>query len=300
MWKDYFYFNRQEKRAILLLSLLLFFILGLNAFIPRLTVSEKKDYSIFIQKINEYYEALKEDSIQNARESLVFAPTQFKIDTVSETWLVQHGLSKLVARSLINYRNKGGDINNDAKFRAIYGMNDSIFNIWNTFVVYAVNEDTTSSKQKYISVNAKQEYRSSAPEFQIDINRADTAEFVLLYGIGPAFAERFVKYRDVLGGYYCVDQIKDVYGMDSVRFAQIKPYLKVEPIELRKMLINRASLKQMKNNPYLNFYQAKAIYEYRKAGNIIDNWNELIQIPSLDTAGINFLKPYLAYTETLP
>jgi competence ComEA-like helix-hairpin-helix protein len=73
------------------------------------------------------------------------------------------------------------------------------------------------------------DYKSGVRRKQqaIDINTADSAAWVALNGIGPGFAKRIMTYREKLGGFYQVDQLKEVYGLDSLWVKENKALLKV-------------------------------------------------------------------------
>lgn len=76
------------------------------------------------------------------------------------------------------------------------------------------------------------------PGATVDVNTADTLLLQRVPGIGPSFARRIYKYRQLLGGYYCVEQLQEVYGMDREKYDQISPYMEVrtavQPIDLNK------------------------------------------------------------------
>ena len=113
-----------------------------------------------------------------------------------------------------------------------------------------------------------------APGIQLNINRADTSELKKIPGIGSVYANRIVKYRQRLGGYYSVEQIREVYGIDDEQFARISQWMKIEMDSLELLPVNRASVEQLKFHPYINFYQAKAIVELRKRkGQLSDVWD---------------------------
>ncbi len=294
MWKDYLHFNRREQNGILVLAVLILIGIGAYAFMPNMVEFKKHDFTAQIAQVDSFYEALKQDSIKKAKAAEILPPQKFRVDTVSPQWLTKHSMPHSIAKSLTHYRDKGGKITTAEKFRSIYGMNDSILKAWESFIVYQVAQVSSVSFAQ--TSNKTEAFKQKEPEFKIEINSADTAELVVIRGIGPSFAERIVKYRNVLGGYHNINQVAEVYGMDSSRFVMISPYLTIKPVELRKLKINQASLKQMKYHPYLDFYQAKAIYEYRKAGNQIKSWENLISIENLDTAGSRYLPPYLDYS----
>ena len=49
----------------------------------------------------------------------------------------------------------------------------------------------------------------------VELNMADTTTLKKVPGIGPVFANRIVKYRNLLGGFYAVSQLREVYGIDE-------------------------------------------------------------------------------------
>ncbi len=63
------------------------------------------------------------------------------------------------------------------------------------------------------------------PDNRIEINSADTAMLMRIRGIGPVFSRRIVRYREILGGYHNVAQLREVYGMDEGRFTDTEPFL---------------------------------------------------------------------------
>ena len=51
----------------------------------------------------------------------------------------------------------------------------------------------------------------------IELNQADTLTLKKIPGIGSTFARRIVGYRELLGGFYTVHQLAEVYGIDEER-----------------------------------------------------------------------------------
>lgn len=294
MWKDYLHFSQGEKRGILVLSILIVLVISINLSLPLWLKSAPIDFTEFKAQVDAYYlnkEKKEEITKQNPPQL-----TPFLMDTVSSDWLKNKGLPVFVANNLIAYRDKKGTLHSLNEVKKIYGMTDSILTVWEPFFIFT---PATAKKSRNEIVATKTMHASQKPkmepEFQVDINTADTAIFKVLYGIGPSFAERIVKYRSLLGGYVHTSQILEVYGMDSARFLKIAPYLNLDTIPLRKIKINQASIRSLKGHPYLNFYQAKRIYEYRRDGNWIDNWGELLEIENLDTANLSKIRPYLTF-----
>ena len=63
----------------------------------------------------------------------------------------------------------------------------------------------------------------------IDINRGSAEELRRLPGIGPVLAERVVQYRRENGKFVTVHDMQQVKGIGVKRFAQLEPYIYVDP-----------------------------------------------------------------------
>jgi len=132
----------------------------------------------------------------------------------------------------------------------------------------------------------------------IDINTADSAAWVALNGIGPGFAKRIITYREKLGGFYQVDQLKEVYGLDSVWVKENKALLKVGAGVYRFLKINQVEWKDFKH-PYLPYGQSKVVLAYRKQHGPLKDFETLQQIQLLDQVAWRRLKPYLSFDAPL-
>jgi len=129
-----------------------------------------------------------------------------------------------------------------------------------------------------------------AEHFQIELNSADTAELRLLKGIGKVLAHRIVYYRKKLGGFYSINQLGEVEGISPIVLNDNKEYIIIDTTLIQKVNINRASLKRMKDHPYMNFYQAKEIYEARNKSSV--DLEDIIQNKSFDAADKNRIRQY--------
>ena len=128
----------------------------------------------------------------------------------------------------------------------------------------------------------------------IDINTADSVVWVALNGIGPGFAKRIITYREKLGGFYQVDQLKEVYGLDSLWVKENKALLKVGAGVYRFLKINQLEWKDFKH-PYLPYGQSKVILAYRKQHGAIKDFDMLQQIQLLDPVAWKRIRPYLLF-----
>jgi DNA uptake protein ComE-like DNA-binding protein len=129
----------------------------------------------------------------------------------------------------------------------------------------------------------------------IELNACDTDQLMKIPGIGTSFAKRITSYRKLLGGYYCLRQLQEVYGMYEELYEKITPYLRVDTNFIQPVPVNSSSLDRLKSHPYLNFYQAKAIIEIRKRKGKINSINELMLLEEFPENDIEKMKHYLSF-----
>jgi competence ComEA-like helix-hairpin-helix protein len=140
------------------------------------------------------------------------------------------------------------------------------------------------------------DYKSGVRRKQqsIDINTADSAAWVALNGIGPGYAKRIITYREKLGGFYQVDQLKEVYGLDSIWVKENKALLRVGAGVYRFLKINQVEWKDFRH-PYLPYGQSKVILAYRKQHGALKDFESLEKIQLLDLVAWRRLRPYLSF-----
>ncbi len=64
---------------------------------------------------------------------------------------------------------------------------------------------------------------------RLDLNRATEQEFDALPGIGPRLAERIVEYRQSVGAFHSLDELRGVKGIGKKKFERIRPLVTVMP-----------------------------------------------------------------------
>lgn len=63
----------------------------------------------------------------------------------------------------------------------------------------------------------------------LDVNRATEQDFDALPGIGPKLAERITKYRQSVGAFHSLDELRAVKGIGKKKFERIRPLVTVTP-----------------------------------------------------------------------
>lgn len=129
----------------------------------------------------------------------------------------------------------------------------------------------------------------------IELNSADSAALVTLYGIGPYYAKRILEYRERLGGsYVSVFQLLEIRGIDSTKFDSIRKRIKVDG-SVRKFSIAESDFNFLRRNPYIGYVSAKRIVAFREEhGAEMCRLNILLDEGILNQEQVNLLKAYVA------
>ena len=128
------------------------------------------------------------------------------------------------------------------------------------------------------------------PGATIDLNTADTTLLKRVPGIGSSFARRIVKYRDLLGGYYVVEQLQEVYGMDRERYDAIYPYFTVGTA-VRPLTITIDSISY---HPYLSWRHKRTLRRLLEAEEPLD-WSHLMATGDFTRDDSLRLAPYMPF-----
>lgn len=130
-----------------------------------------------------------------------------------------------------------------------------------------------------------------APGTVVSLNQADTTELKKIPGIGSYIAARIVNYRQQLGDYYCLEQLRDIH----IDHLQLADWLHVEPELVKRLPVNTCSLERLNRHPYINFYQARAIVEWRKLNGPLHNLKVLALDDSFTAADIEKISHYVSF-----
>ena len=141
-------------------------------------------------------ESIRRANTERRCECFIFDPNTVSIDD-----LMRLGFSLKQAESIDNYRKKGGRFRRKTDFAKSFVVEDSVFR----------------RLERYIEIP------------KMDINKADSAEFVTLPGIGKFFASKMVSYREDLHGYSFPEQLMDIWHFDREKYEGLCDLIVVGP-----------------------------------------------------------------------
>jgi competence protein ComEA len=194
--------------------------------------------------------------------------------------LILTGFSLRIARTIVNYREKGGKFRTPGDLKKIYGLTPEIYQSVEPYI-------------KIIDVTSKPANIYGLPA-TININTADSATFEKLPGIGPVLARRITRYRTMLGGFYSRDQILEIYGINDSIFLRNRERLEADTSHIITINLNTCDEKELAHHPYIGRYVAAGIVKYRIHQGKILNINELTSNGLIEKDRFNKVKIYLS------
>jgi competence ComEA-like helix-hairpin-helix protein len=165
-----------------------------------------------------------------------------------------------------------------------------------------VVDSTTYSRLKpYINIkptNAERKAEENTSEINaqtiyIELNSADTLQIIKVNGLGKTFARRIVAYRELIGGFNSINQLAEVWGINSELVQKLSTQIWVDSTKIKTINLNLISYEDLKKNPYLTEYQAKGIIYYRNKVKTISSPDDLLQQKIITLDRYKKIRPYL-------
>ena len=303
--KDYFNFTKKERRGIIALIVVILIVILLPFFFPYFIKEEKVDASQFEKEIarlqidssarkefsknyNEYTPGYpKKNSVMNV-ELFFFDPNKASVDE----W-VRLGVREKTAKTIQKYISKGGKFYKPEDIKKIWGLSES--DAVRLIPYVSIKREENKYPQKEQSVYPeKTEYTTRYAIKNVDINTADTSQYISLPGIGNKLANRIISFREKLGGFYSVDQVGETYLLPDSTFQKIKSYLVLNSNAIKKININSASIDEMKSHPYIKYNIANAIYQYRQQHGKFNSIDDIKKIMTITDDFYNKTSPYFS------
>lgn len=129
----------------------------------------------------------------------------------------------------------------------------------------------------------------------LNINTADSAALVAVDGIGAYSAQKILAYRQALGGFVSLRQLSEIKGLRAENLEELIQVALIDSTKVRKIDINRASIKTMVAHPYIVYSQAVAIDDWRRERGRIDSLVNLSFLEEFTPSDIERLQPYLSF-----
>ena len=229
-----------------------------------------------------------------ATESRNTERVPFDPNTADSTQLLRLGLQPWQVRNIYKYRAKGGIYRQKEDFARLYGLTVKQYRELEPYIRisddYLPASTLVGKRQQVERDTVRYPVKIQADEHVI-LNTADTTQLKKVPGIGSYYASEIIRHGQRLGGYVNVDQLDEIEDFPQTS----KQYFVIANAHPRRMNINRLTLQQLRRHPYVNFYMAKAITDYRRLHGDIKSLNELRLSKDFTDEVIHRLEPYIEY-----
>lgn len=285
-------FNKAEKKGQLALLFLFLVTLLVMYFRPQIhdylyPDSKNVEYSIeYIQ------DTISVDSESETPKHQELKPDHFNPNTVSKQALLDMGLSDKISSGIIKARESGFVFYDKSDFLSLYVVDSVLYYSLENYI----NIPKHQSSNKEVETKKLESKFPTKKKFEIEafeINSADTSTWKSLTGIGSVYARRIVSFKEKLGGFYSINQLYEVYGLDSILISKQKEYLEIDTSRIEHLNINRLNKKELAKHPYINYKLANSIENYRNQHGKYESVKDLYNLVLMDSITLKKLKPYI-------
>lgn len=327
--RDFFGFSQTEVRGTIVLIVCMLFLLIVPLLLKYFFISPNysaASYQDDITLLNRTITSLEKqkhanDSLQliekeenkekynlayasNSTENIsffAFDPNQISINQWKSL-----GLKPYLAERIEKYRTKGGKFKTKSDLQKIYGFPEDLYQRLYAYIQLPDKLEDSKVTKEYKQEKStdiasenlpKKEYVKKENALQtFDINTADTAQLKQIRGIGAVISERIVKFRNSVGGFHSLEQVKEVYGIKDEVYQELSKYaLMSKGFEVKKININTATLELLKAHPYIGYKNAQIIINYRHQHGNYASADDLLKTKVIDETQVQKLKPYLVF-----
>lgn len=292
MIRDFFYLQKSDRKVILTLLGVIVVAMG----IIFLTGGEQKSEAAT-------GDSLTQKSADKGKSYYYVAPKHverfaFDPNTADSTQLLRLGLQSWQVRNIYRYREAGGVFHKPQDFARLYGLTLKQYRQLEPYIRIAkeynmmardyISDEKPAAPQQDSLVRPQK----LSPQERVAVNQADTTLLQRVPGIGPYYARRIVSYRQRLGGYYRMEQLLEIEGFPE---SALSYFSIADDAVVRKLNVNRLSLNELRQHPYVGYYRAKQIVDFRRTHGRISSLNELSLSKDFTPEVIERLEHYVEY-----
>lgn len=318
-YKEFFYFQKSDRSVLVVLlvlavviSVLLYGIGGTeettdSETIPKFVQIDSRDTAYIVVRDGKTEIDGKRDLFDKTESYYVEGEKverfPFDPNTADSTQLLRLGLRPWQVRSIYRYRSKGGVYREPKDFARLYGLTVKQYRELEPYIKISSDylpaaslflHDRQTKPRKDTTLTRTFPAKLKEHE-RINLAEADTTTLKKVPGIGSYYAKEIVRYGERLGGYVDVKQLYEIEDLPE----EVMKYFEIRRMNVRKMNLNKMTLRQMKSHPYLNFYQCRAILDYRRLKGALTSMEQLRLMKEFSSKDIERLQPYVEFESSI-
>ncbi|MBQ6966143.1 MAG: helix-hairpin-helix domain-containing protein [Bacteroidaceae bacterium] len=295
--KNFFYFPKSDRRAVVALGCIAVFCIGV------LMVMD-----VLRGQMSGSSDTVGENGLDeiNATVDQIFSPSDFEPhvfdpNTVDSLTLVHFGIKPWKVKNFLHYRAAGKQFRKAEDMGDTYGWTKEDVEILIPYVLVDGAYSRNENKGKGRDEETRWERKEKQPfpisnKFRVlttvDVNEADSALLCRIPGIGGGISRSILRYRTRLGGFYAVSQLSEI----DLLSPELLEWFTVSPSpQLKKISLNTASFQVLNSHPYITYEQTKALLQYRRLYGNVENEEKLRSTGIFSAEDLDRLRPYLEY-----
>ncbi len=217
---------------------------------------------------------------------IVPPPTLFSFDpnTLDSVGWRKLGLTQKTTRMLLNWRRKGKVFYKKDDLKALHTLTDSAYRRLEPYIRITRNHDGPNDKYK---TGSRQKNTT------IELNTADSAALVRLWGIGPALARKITERKKALGGFIEHEQLLEIYPFKDTVMLVLRQRLTINPRKAKRININTTDIETLTAHPYIGKQIAAGIIRLRDELGNYKNITEITRLSLINEENYRKIAPYL-------
>jgi len=303
--REFLSFSGKERTGIIGLLLIIFLLIVIGKLIPCFINHDNAGLAKWEAEVNSYLaKTANKNSVATSLHPVTFNPNE--VDSIS---LVNMGLPLNVVSNWVRYLKKGASFRDKEGVKRIYGMTSDLFEQLDSFIEIPSGTSFVKKGSGISEIKSKPykgfhrdtifsrtlSKREKTGKKSQELNSTDSVHLVEIPGIGPVLASRIIRYRNLLGGYYSISQLKEVYGLREENFIEVSQYFTVDQSAIKTFNINLSTIQEIGHHPYVGYKSARRIFKFRDKTGKFSSPDDLSSVMTSDS--LNRLIPYLRFSQ---
>lgn len=286
-FKEFLYFSKGDRRAIVALGCIVVFAIGVLMVVDAWKGKERD--------VKTEEEAAVDAEKKEERGEVVMK--EFDPNTVDSLTLIGFGLKPWKVKNFLHYREAGKVFRSAEDLGDTYGWTEEDVEMLASYVrvgkQYEKKEKKVEEREEWRQQAEKTEHTSNKFHTltKVDVNTADTAMLRRIPGVGAKISEAIVRYREKLGGFYSVEQLREIKMVSP----ELLEWMEVSSPNVQKIPVNEASFQALNSHPYISYEQTKALLQYIRLYGKVKDEQALLETGIFTKEDVERLKPYLVY-----
>ena len=286
--RSHFQFSKQQRSGIFLLLLIILFVQGFYHFVlPKLLdtdhdfASNDANVSALIKQID----SLKAIQLEKRKPKIYPFNPNFITDYKGYTL----GLSNQEIDRLLAFRKQDKWINSIKQFQEVTKVSDSVLDKISPYFKFPDWVTNPKPKQTNFKTGYSKTVKTEAQK--LDLNSATAIQLQKVYGVGPSYSERIIKFRNKINGFHSFIELQQVYGLTPEVIQNIKADFTIKtPRAITKIALNTATKEQLVTIKYIDYEIAHNIIEERTLRDGFKSIDELTKVNGFPVNKLEIIK----------